>query len=582
MAHRAHETVHLTFDIAPLLSRIKAWHCGLAVGGVFLAIGLSELRHHGLVLDAPSLYYAGDRTFYWLTHLGSSSLDFYAPPPAGFQTIFKPYPEVWDLIHYPVFPDLIASATSRVFATGLGWLHPVQAHNLGLVLLHSAALFFYTVLAWELLGPLAGAVAGICYLFYPSVLGHAFNNPKDLPCADFYACGLLAGALAVLRPIRGGALVAGVFFGLALSCKMNAAVGLATWLAWGGALFLIRLWRKRVVDFRLIRTAVVTVAVALFVFVVLWPWLYSGTTREGIGRLSEYWRFYADYAGGPRRTWTDYPLRSLVTMTPPVVLVLAALYLVEGLRTEGTIPDGRAVWALLVFWTFIPILRIALPHSNFYDANRHFIEYAGGLCAMAGGGAAAFAQLVEHSRLRSDRSRTAILSIGALALAIGLLLPWWSYRPYEASYYNFLIGGLGGAQRRALNVMFPPHDHRVLGSEGDYWYSSVADADRDLGRLVRPGDTVGVCGPPYPTMQMQWFGPGPIPPVALPDVADYVYVSPREAFCNWSHARKLEELRPVLVRVERGGGLIYEIVGPPSSPHEATSPHNAYEDLKLQ
>jgi hypothetical protein len=128
--------------------------------------------------------------------------------------------------------------------------------------------------------------------------------------------------------------------------------------------------------------------------------------------------------------------------------------------------------------------------------------------------------------------------------------------------------------------MPPPHDPRVLGSEGDYWYSSVADADRWLARWVPPGATVGVCGPPYPTMQMQWYGPGPIPASAPTDQADYVYVAPREAFCNWHHARELEQLRPVLVRVERGGGLIYEIVGPPSTPHPAISPPSAYETLK--
>ncbi len=560
--------------MGPLPSRIKSWQAGLAVACAFLAIGVGELGNHGLTLDAPSLYYAGDRTFYWLTHPATSTLDLRGPAPTGFETVFRPYPEASDLVHYPVFPDLVASTTSAVFSQALGWLHPVQGHNLGLVLLHSAALFFYTVLAWDLLGPLAGSIAGLCYLFYPSVMGHAFNNPKDLPCADFYACALLAGALAVLRPGRRRGLAAGVFFGLALSCKMNAAIALATWLAWGTGVFAVRLWRARLPDWRLVRLAFFVMGVAMLLFFALWPWLYAGTVADFIDRLREYWSFYAGYAASPRATWTDYPLRSFFGMSPPVVLALAMLYLCVGTSTVWDRPNRVAIWSLLVCWTFIPIVRIAWPHSNFYDANRHFIEYAGGLCAMAGTGAAIATTLLGRY---PTRARGGIPALGGVLLCVALLWPWLSYRPYEAAYYNVYVGGLGGAQRNALNRVAPPHDRRVQGTEGDYWYSSVADADRSLAQLVPTGATVGVCGPPYPTMQMQWFGPGSIPAPAPPDQADYVYVAPREAFCTWKHARELEQLRPVLVRVERGGGLIYEIVGPPTFPHAAVSPPTAYE-----
>ena len=59
--------------------------------------------------------------------------------------------------------------------------------------------------------------------------------------------------------------------------------------------------------------------------------------------------------------------------------------------------------------------------------------------------------------------------------------------------------------------------------------------------------------------------------------APVVWVSPREGACSWKLVRALESERPVLLRVERGGGLIYELLGPPADhPLEPVSSSNAY------
>ena len=60
-------------------------------------------------------------------------------------------------------------------------------------------------------------------------------------------------------------------------------------------------------------------------------------------------------------------------------------------------------------------------------------------------------------------------------------------------------------------------------------------------------------------------------------MAPVVWVSPRERACGWKLVRALEGERPVLLRVERGGGLVYELLGPRSDhPLEPVSPANAY------
>jgi hypothetical protein len=551
---------------------LQAHQVGALCAVAFLAIAATELTHHGLTLDSPSLFYAGDRTLFWATHPGvPGALDFMRGQPAAFHTHFQRYPEPSDPLHYPVVPGFVAAVTAAVTGDLFG-LHPVDGHHLGLVLLHAVALFFFAVYAVRLLGPTAGAIAAVCYLFFPTVLGHAFNNAKDVPCSDFYACGLLAGGVATLAPNRRDALAAGTFFGLALSSKINGAVGLAIWLLWTAWVFGLRLREQRRPDWRLPVLALGVTAMACALFFILWPWLYQGEPAEWLEHLREYERFYAYYASGPREGFTAYPFRAVLFMTPPILLVLAALYALIGVdwwSRGDTFVEELAVWSLLLLWTLFPLVRSSLPHSNFYDGNRHFIEHIGGLCAMAGGGGEL---AIRFAQQRLGKSAAIAIGIGTAVLLAGLLMPWSAYRPYETTYFNFLTGGLGGAQRRALFTMAPPHDQRVLGTEGDYWYSSVADADDTLAMLVPSEQTVGLCGPPPQQVNMQWHGPGQTRSYAELDDADYVYVAPRGLFCDWSAVRALETNRAIVHRIERGGGLIYEILGPKTAPHEPTSP----------
>ena len=76
-----------------------------------------------------------------------------------------------------------------------------------------------------------------------------------------------------------------------------------------------------------------------------------------------------------------------------------------------------------------------------------------------------------------------------------VLVPVIQYHPYEGTYFNFLIGGLGGAQQRALFHVEPTQDIRVNGTEGDYWFSSARDAFYDLRRLNPTNAPIGICGP---------------------------------------------------------------------------------------
>ena len=353
--------------------------------------------------------------------------------------------------------------------------------------------------------------------------------------------------------------MAGALLGIALSCKVNAVFAASTVVLWGPyALWLLRSRERRPsARFWIACLAAPLLAVALFI--ALWPWLYEGGTIASFqNHLAGYLSWIAARGWGTRAIWTAYPLRCVLYMTPPVVL-LTALWalLVEWGRTRPAL----ARWSLLLLWFSVPLVRIAMPHSNFYDASRHFIEYIPALGALSGVGAAALWQrgrgwLGRIPLLASPR-RLAVASGGAvLVAAVGVASPVIAYHPYENTYFNLLIGGLGGAQRVRLFDMGVDHDPKTADTEGDYWYSSVRQCIAHFKTELASGKSLGLCGAwPYQA-GLDWEPPGFLHISGGLD-ADLVYATARNGCIN----RMNDSGQPLLYEERRGGGTIFRVYG---------------------
>ncbi len=597
----------------------------LFVAVAWTAFAALTLSGFGLTSDSPSLFYAGDRHLFWLLHPSvPGSLNFFVRDPPSFHSAFFRFPEQADPFHYPVFPGFVAAVVSAIFSDTLGWMGPIDGHHFGLALLQAANLYLFARYAISLFGRAAGGSATLMLAFFPCILGHAINNAKDLPCTLLYGSILMAGARGLMRRSATELLLCGLLAGVALDCKLNAVFALITLVFWTPVAYAAwlrrpvpdRRWlanfygisyglplaavlvmdfapsrpvwiviglclvgptladialRRSLISWRLAAAYAAIPAIAVVTFVFLWPWLWAG---QG-GTFSQRVGLYADgmirFSVSPRPDLTDYPLRCLVFMTPPLLLALAAGGLATAWRGDAT---RRALYALLLMWIGLPLARIAVPHSMFYDANRHFLEYVPPLCVLCGLGFAA--ALTWLRRLAEVRLRLAAMAALAVSVVVALAIPIATYHPYEVTYFNWLTGGLGGAQRSAL-LYVPGEDWRSPGTEGDYWHASIRDFLRHVGTIVPPDQVISVCGSRYVQAIANWTGP-PLQYVERRADAAYVYASPRESFCSWADIRDLESQRPVLLRVMRNGGLIYEIMGPEVSyPLPPVSPRTAYD-----
>jgi hypothetical protein len=559
---------------------------GLAIAVCWIVYGIAGLSRHGLTSDEPALYYAGDRTLYWLSHPGApAALDLDGPEPPNFSTPFPRFPAHDDPMHYPVLPSFIAAITSAIFHDGLGWLDVTDGHHLGLVLLQGLSLCLFCGWMIRLGGPIAGIAATLALAFYPSGVAHAFSNPKDWPCAQFSGLTVIAAAVGALENRGAPLLWSGVFLGLALACKMNAVFALAALLVWAPVAYLLLYRRRQPASVAMVAAALSIPYIGLSLFFVLWPWLYHG---HGIAtwwaHLNGYISFMLSNGSSDRRWFTAYPVRAIFFMTPPAVTAAATAGVALSWR------HGRervAVVLLLLLEGGLGAARLAAPGSNFWDANRHFLEYVPPLCALAGLGVAEIVPPLRHAldrlltpllpRLRSAL-HPILLGTAAAAGLVALAWPIVEYWPHEGTYFNSLAGGLGGAQRSGLLFLPLPFGDRTNGTEGDYWWSSLREGIRTA-RAIDRGAPIALCGPSaWMLPREKRDGPrftGISNPSAL------VYICPRDPFCPWRKVRELETRRPVLRRVERGGGLVWELLGPATGgpPLVPRTPENFYTRL---
>jgi hypothetical protein len=548
----------------------------LALCAAIFSIG--SLRRYGVTIDEPALFYAGDRTLFALTHPGRpGALDFGAPDPPGFHSHFPRLPEPDDPERYPVLPGLVAAVTDATLGHALG-LGPVDGHHAGLALLSIALLALYTLYACRLLGDRAGIAAAVALACFPSAVGHAFNDAKDWPCAGFYALTVLAAGVGLLERRPRQLWLAGLFFGLALSCKQNGIFAGVT-VALAAPLVDRLLRRGQPIDRRLAAPLLLLPYLGGVIFFVAWPWLWWGGASAIGQRLGGFIGFARAVSWSARGGLSAHPLRCLVLMTPPLVLVAAAIGCWPG-RAPGRARQAQG--ALLAIWLALPLVRIALPHVAFYDANRHFIEYIPALCALAGLGAAeTWTRLAPRLRARLGSRGARATGGAALAVAgVALLWPLAATHPFETAYFNLLAGGLGGAQRSALfRDPTPGPMVSASGSEGDYWLSSLREGFRAAQAAAPPGRPIGICAWLPALAAVDAEGPAPQVTAAV-EGADVpvVYAAPREPRCSWKRLRELERWRPVVSRVTRDGGLIYEILGPrETTPHAPVSPPTAYD-----
>lgn len=405
----------------------------LVLAALLVAIGFTQLDRYNVTWDeALGDLFFGQRYLSYFTSFDSRYLDYEADPyPAGFTpdlrtSEFRKRPwEYWPMA------NMLAAATSRVLANGLGLVDPFDgyhAFNLfaGAVLL--VALYRFVARAESE----AAAIVTVALLFLmPRIVADLMANIKDFPEMVFFSLTLLGFFTAYERGSLGGIIASGVIWGFALGTKANAWFIPFVVIIFVLARGIAAPWKGR--EMRLGVAVVAAAAVGIIVMIASWPWMWPAP----FARLRDNLTYVSLRSLEAKPQARINAWEAVVLTTPPVILLLAAASI--PMIARRALKRDPAVLFLLA-WSGVVAMRISFGTT--FDGVRHFLELFPPIAGIAGIGAAGFA-----SRIASGKVVVAtLLAVPILATAYATV----ASHPFETAYWNGLAGGLSGAQRRQI------------------------------------------------------------------------------------------------------------------------------------
>lgn len=411
---------------------------------------------------------------------------------------------------HPPLTKVVDGATWWLWHEQLGLLSNIVAFRLGTLVFFLALIWALYRFAAELHGPPAGYVAVASFSLIPQVFYHAHLGALDIPMA---AMGLLVlySYWKACRDAR-WLLPSAVLLGLALLTKMNAFflyLPIAVYWFLSFRREVLAPFRRtlpaagrdtsvsdrRAEDGRARHPAWRAWARLAPMFVIPplvffggWPVLWQDTFR----RVVEYLAFHLKHAALPvyylgtvyaNAPW-HYPLVMLLLTVPlPILLAmlagLPALLVQPGTAGIGTrLVQGPLIRAhlLIALAAFQPVVVACLPGVPRYDGLRLLLPALPFWAILAGFGVNWLATWLK-SRYRPFFWAGATL-LALLTLYTAIVRP----HPYQASYYNELIGGIDGAARRGLEPEYWGSSYRGLlpcldaHPEATFWlYSATRD-----------------------------------------------------------------------------------------------------------
>ena len=355
-------------------------------------------------------------------------------------------------------------------------------------------------LARRIAGPRAGFLATLLLATCAAWYGTMFNHTKDIPLAAAMTAAsyfLICAARELPRPQWRHIFGFGLFTGLALGIKV---LGLLL-PVYAGVAVLMSLPRPLAIrgSVRHIITAALRFApafvLAYLIMIAAWPWaaLAPLNPLRGLFQFAEFhyhittWLHGQSYemANAPRLYVPIYLAIRLPLLLLGAAIVALILVMLPRAMVRVLPAHARRETALVILMALFPLACQVIGHGPAFTGMRHFLFVVPPIAALAAIGLDAVLAALARGHIA--------LAATAFALVLGNA-GWNAHRmvelhPYEYLYYNQLVGGLHGADRRYVM---------------DYWVgvmpASVAQLGQFLERteggkkVVPPVYSVGVCG----------------------------------------------------------------------------------------
>lgn len=411
------------------------------------------LEHFGIPSDEAFYHQAAQRHIAWLANLG-------APGSFSPESLRAHFGWRTDVVVHPTFSRWLSAASWRWFhgALGLDEIVALRLHNAFAYALVALGIASFCARRW---GVTLGGVALLIFWSDVRFFGHAHTAMTDLVLSCLWLWAVLLLIRGVEERRRSCVLVAALCSGLALATKLTGLALCALLAAWPLLARGRAAWRS---------TLLLSVAPFL-VFTALNPQTWHQPLGWWIEFLAEFREreavnFIPTLFLGRRyghRVPGYVPWVHALLTTPPAILLLSPLAAWRGvialIRANAAQRARwlRGPWPLLIAAGLLPIALTSLPGVPAHDLERlflparpFFVLYAvcgfhAALCAPA------FARLARA--LPGDPARAGVALLAAI-VCIPPLVEAARQHPYPLTYFNGLVGGMRGAERRGFDVAY--------------------------------------------------------------------------------------------------------------------------------
>uniref|UniRef100_A0A7C4M117 Glycosyltransferase RgtA/B/C/D-like domain-containing protein n=1 Tax=candidate division CPR3 bacterium TaxID=2268181 RepID=A0A7C4M117_UNCC3 len=415
---------------------------GIFISILYFIIHLAIINDYGVSWDYHYHLYAG------LHHLGLPVPSVNDPSPVPFSS---PDPRLSINDPFGPFTQIIPALSQVILFDKLRLFSLDSAYNFPMLIFGSLGVGILFIFVYETVGLTAAFISSTFLALFPSYFAYLHNNMKDIPNAVFYTVSIyLFWRLVQYTNIK-NLIFAVLAFAFAFNIKINSILIPFVCLIW----FIL----SRFQDFLNIARKKnylnsIKKKYLVFLYFIFGPiaavLLWWPFWENPLGKLLELPYFYSHntlnmpvllmgqiFYSGVNIPWF-YPFY-YIGITSPISILIS--FIVGLFVCFLNLRKKNFLYLLLVIWFFLPLVRYFNPKSGAIDGIRHFMEIIFPMCFIAGIGATFI-----YKKFVKNRKSKILASIVGLIILIFLIKNIIEFHPYQTSFFNYLIGGIKGAE----------------------------------------------------------------------------------------------------------------------------------------
>lgn len=324
------------------------------------------------------------------------------------------------------------------------------------------AIFFAAKIAVRIMNKQAGTIAIWLMFLSPFFLGHAMNNPKDIPFAATYIMAIYFIIRLFDRlpsPSKKDYAWAILSIGATINVRVGGILLIPYLVVFAGIIFIVKtkFQDEKVSIFSFFKPIAITGILGYLAGSLLWPYGIQNPISNPLTALSEMSNFKVSlgqlFEGAKipsAELGPDFLIKSFIFTN--TFAVLAGICLMFVFVWPFRKNSNAAILYFIAFTAFFPLLYIIYTKANVYHAWRHVLFIFPSMIVLVAFG---WEKIIDFF----DSKKIKIAGLGMLGFLI--LEPLYfiaSTFPNTVTYYNQLVGGVQGA---------------YSNYEVDYYYNSL-------------------------------------------------------------------------------------------------------------